>query len=277
MFRRFDDVTRCWRHHLPLHYYAFRLRYVLRYITAYYGISWYITVCYGMLRYTTACYGMLRHITVYNGILRCITISILGHLIFIKDYNIIDFYFTFFILRLSSPFSIFLISSLLSHLFHIILLITLMSKLNKRYLEHHQNKINQDFSTKFLQHSILVRFHSLFFLFFRVQSYHPISSILFLLLLLLFSFSIFSPLSSFFSSLQSYFSSLLPFSTPCVKMCACVLNFLCPVVCGVCVIHQHQILFHLYFRIIIEHLGPPKLIKKKKNVRYVSSYKNTFI
>lgn len=220
MFRRFDDVTRCWRHHLPLHYYAFRLRYVLRYITAYYGISWYITVCYGMLRYTTACYGMLRHITVYNGILRCITISILGHLIFIKDYNIIDFYFTFFILRLSSPFSIFLISSLLSHLFHIILLITLMSKLNKRYLEHHQNKINQDFSTKFLQHSILVRFHSLFFLFFRVQSYHPISSILFLLLLLLLFYLFSSFIFLFISSILLLFSPPLFYSL-CVNVCMC--------------------------------------------------------
>jgi hypothetical protein len=130
MFRRFDDVTRCWRHHLPLHYYAFRLRYILWYATAYYGI----------LRYITACYGVLRHITVYYGILRCITISISGHLIFMKDYNIIDFYFTFFNFHLNSPFSFFLNSSLLSHLFYLILLITLMSKLNKYYLEHHQNK-----------------------------------------------------------------------------------------------------------------------------------------
>lgn len=210
---------------------------------------------YGILRHITVYYGVLRHITAQYGILRCITISISGHLIFIKDYSIIDFYFTFFNFHLFSPFSFFLISSLLSHLFHFILFITIMSKLNKCYLEHHQNK-NQNFSTKFLQHSILIPFHSLLSLIFPVPSYHPISSILFLLLPLLLSssfifFFFFSPLSSslavhllfhLFNLTSLLNSPFLLLLCECVHVC-CIFFVLW---CVVCVLSTDIRFFFIY-------------------------------
>jgi hypothetical protein len=131
-----------------------------------------------------------------------------------------------------------------------------MSKLNNHYLEHYQNKKIKTFLLNFcnIQLSLSVPFFS--FPFLPVLSYHPISSILFLLLLpslllLLLSFFIFSPLSSlllFHLSFHLFNLTSLLSSPFLFLVCECV-HVCCLFLvqwCEVCVLSTNIRFFFIY-------------------------------